>query len=56
MVSLMGSDLDKIRTRIRHDARREGFDRIDFTSAAPDKKQAAELDAFIENGFMGDMQ
>ncbi len=56
MVSLMGSDLDKIRTRIRNDARREGFDRIDFTSAAPDKNQAAELDAFIENGFMGDMQ
>ena len=52
----MRSDPDKIRARIRHDARRQGFDHVEFTSAAPDEMQAMQLDAFIENGFMGDMK
>ncbi|XDZ66784.1 tRNA epoxyqueuosine(34) reductase QueG [Alphaproteobacteria bacterium LSUCC0684] len=51
----MKDDADKIRARIREDANNAGFDRIGFTSAGPDKQQAKQLDAFIENGFMGDM-
>jgi len=46
---------EKIRARIREDAYREGFGRVAFTTAAADPQQAARLDAFLAEGFMGDM-
>lgn len=52
----MRSEIDTIRARIRDDARREGFDHIAFTSAALEESQAKQLDAFLDKGFMGDME
>ena len=45
----------KTRARIRDDAVQEGFAAVSFTSAAAAPLQAERLDAFVEQGFMGDM-
>lgn len=44
-----------IRTRIREDARKEGFDTVAFVSAEAAPEQAQRLDAFISDGHMGQM-
>ena len=47
--------LQKIKTRIREDAKAEGFGDVAFTSADGDVVQSARLDQFIRDGYMGDM-
>jgi epoxyqueuosine reductase len=47
--------LEKIRSRIRDDAARQGFGDVAFTAAAAGPAQAEHLEGFIARGFMGDM-
>lgn len=55
MMNTHPSKLDQIRARIRADALTEGFGTAAFTMADAPSLQADQLDAFINDGFMGDM-
>ena len=52
----MAKSIASIREKIRADALSEGFDAVAFTPAEAPEIQGKRLDAFLEDGFHGQMQ